>query len=48
MGFFISAITNLHAITVAIKAIGRVGKMVLHSNLGTIGLEHFLSFLGMR
>ena len=47
MGFFINTITNLHALTVAIKAVGRVGKMIINSNLGTMALNHMLSFFGL-
>jgi hypothetical protein len=47
LGFLINVITNLHVLTVAIKAVGRVGKMIINSNLGTIGLNHLLSFFGL-
>ena len=47
MSFIINAITNLHVLTIAIKAVVRVGKLALHSNLGAIGLNHLLSFFGM-
>jgi hypothetical protein len=39
--------TKLHVLTVAIKAVGRVGKMIINSNLGTIGLNHLHSFFGL-
>jgi hypothetical protein len=48
LGFFISTITNLHVLTVAIKAVGRVGKMLLHSNLGVMGIDRLLTFFGMN
>jgi hypothetical protein len=47
LGFLINVITNLHVLTVAIKAVGRVGKMIINSNLGTIALNHMLSFFGL-
>jgi hypothetical protein len=48
MGFIINLITNLHVVTIAIKAVVRVGKMALHSNLGSIGLTHLMSFFGVN
>jgi hypothetical protein len=48
MAFLISAITNLHVLTIAIKAVARVGKLALHSNIGSIGLTHLLSFFGVN
>jgi len=47
LGFFVNVITNLHVLTVAIKAVGRVGKMIINSNLGTIAINHILSFFGL-
>jgi len=47
MGYLINVITNLHVLTIAIKAVARVGKLALHSNLGAIGLNHLLSFFGL-
>ena len=47
LGFLINVITNLHTFTVAIKAVGRVGKMVINSNFATNALNHMLSFFGL-
>jgi hypothetical protein len=48
MGSIINLITNLHVLTIAIKAVARVGKLALHSNIGSIGLTHLLSFFGVN
>jgi len=47
MGFFIATVTKLHIFTVAIKAVGRVIKMVGHSNFGLIGLDRLMSWFGI-
>jgi hypothetical protein len=47
MGFFITTITKLHFVTIAIKAVGRVIKMVAHSNFGLIGLDRVMSWFGL-
>jgi hypothetical protein len=47
MGFFIAAVTKLHIFTVAIKAVGRVIKMVGQSNFGLIGLDRLMSWFGI-
>jgi hypothetical protein len=48
LGFIINTITNLHVLTIAIKAVVRVGKLALHSNIGAVGLNHLLGFFGMN
>lgn len=47
MGAIIRLVTNLHVVTVAIKAVGRVVKMVAHTNFGLIGLDRAMSWLGI-
>ena len=47
MGFFIATVTRLHIFTVAIKAVGRVIKLVGHSNFGLIGLDRVMSWFGI-
>ena len=48
MGAFIRIVTNLHVVSVAIKAVGRVVKMVAHSNFGLLGLDRAMSWLGLN
>jgi len=47
LGYLINVITNLHVLTIAIKAVARVGKLAINSNIGSIGLSHLLSFFGL-
>ena len=47
MGAIIRLVTNLHVVTVAIKAVGRVVKMIAHTNFGLIGLDRAMSWLGI-
>ena len=47
MGAIIKLVTNLHVVTVAIKAVGRVVKMIAHTNFGLIGLDRAMSWLGI-
>jgi hypothetical protein len=47
LGGIIKVITNLHVVTIAAKAVGRVIKMVAHSNFGLIGLDRLASWLGI-
>ena len=47
MGSLIQLVTNLHIVTVAIKAVGRVVKMMAHTNFGLIGLDRAMSWLGI-
>ena len=47
MGAIIRLVTNLHVVTVVIKAVGRVVKMVAHTNFGLIGLDRAMSWLGI-
>ncbi|MCX6451103.1 MAG: hypothetical protein NTZ31_05305 [Actinobacteria bacterium] len=47
MGMIFSAITNLHVITLGMKAVGRIVKMVAGSNFGLIGLDRAMSWFGI-
>ena len=47
MGAIIKLVTNLHVVTVAIKAVGRVVKMIAHTNFGLFGLDRAMSWLGI-
>ena len=47
MGLFLNAVAKLHLVSVAAKAVGRVVKMVAHSNFGLIGLDRVMSWLGL-
>ena len=47
MSAIIKLVTNLHVVTVAIKAVGRVVKMIAHTNFGLIGLDRAMSWLGI-
>jgi hypothetical protein len=48
MGLIFKIITNLHVVTVAAKAVARVGKVLLHSNFGLLGLDRVLSWFGIN
>jgi len=48
LGFIINAITNAHTLTVAIKAVGRVGKMFLKSPFGMALSERLLALIGIH
>jgi len=47
LGGAIKVITNLHVLTVAVKAVGRAIKMIAHTNFGLIGLDRLASWLGI-
>ncbi len=42
-----TAIANLHVVTLGIKAVGRIVKMVAHTNFGLIGLDRAMSWFGI-
>jgi hypothetical protein len=47
MGMIFTAIANLHVVTLGIKAVGRIVKMVAHTNFGLIGLDRAMSWFGI-
>ena len=47
MGLIFTAIANLHVVTLGIKAVGRIVKMVAHTNFGLIGLDRAMSWFGI-
>ena len=48
MSFLVKVITNFHLVHVAAKAVGRVVKVILHSNFGLIGLDHVMGWFGLN
>ena len=48
MGFIINAITNAHVLTVALKAVGRAGKLFLNSHFGMAMTERLLALIGIH
>jgi hypothetical protein len=48
LGVLFRIITNLHVVSVAVKAVARAGKVLLHSNFGLIGLDRVLSWFGLN